>query len=444
MIPIKTRHMILLFLGALAIAMAIFWYNYSALGYSLSDLTTFFLAKDSRVQERLIMQPGTSTGVSIVAGTQTDTWVGNPDDQTLPRIELDGATGEWKFKNRNAGTQSTNIGDVQSGSLSAYMEKNGGTLTNGILAGTTTLLSGSKISANGRSITDEEIARVDGLTDDITTLLSNKQDNLSGNYVASLSDDVGTLTGPIRFGVTGDLTQQIVTNKIIIGLNGTISAKPDVKLGTTTIVAGTWFLSFDESQYTLTPDATGVDIALSDSVKGTTSAVPNYTVKLDDAGRIAAGQLPQVMNSNAAVYTAATSTTSTSWQQIASLNVSITPGSTTSKILLMAAVSGVSGPTGHNLYRLTKNGTAISGALGDASSSRTPCTFTGIYNDAGSSIAGCMNYIDAPGTTTTIVYGVQWRPYSGSYQAHINRSSPDNDSDGYPRSISTLIALEIK
>lgn len=87
-------------------AIAIFGQNFFAAGYSLSDLTTFFLAKDSRIQERIIMQPGTSTGVSIVAGTQADTWVGNPDDLTLPRIELDGSTGEWEFKNRGSGTES--------------------------------------------------------------------------------------------------------------------------------------------------------------------------------------------------------------------------------------------------------------------------------------------------------------------------------------------------
>src|SRR5574337_252026 len=97
----KMKHVGLLFLGTMATMIAIFGLNFFAAGYNLSDLTTFFLAKDSRVQERLIMQPGTSTGVSIVAGTQTNTWVGNPDDPTLPRFELDGMTGEWKFKNRN-------------------------------------------------------------------------------------------------------------------------------------------------------------------------------------------------------------------------------------------------------------------------------------------------------------------------------------------------------
>lgn len=98
----------MMFLGAMATGIAIFGFNFFAVGYSLSDLTTFFLAKDSRVQERLIMQPGTSTGVSIVAGTQTDTWVDNPDDLTLPRIELNGTTGAWGYKNRgtNTATQS--------------------------------------------------------------------------------------------------------------------------------------------------------------------------------------------------------------------------------------------------------------------------------------------------------------------------------------------------
>lgn len=94
----------MMFLGAMATGIAIFGQNFFAMGYSLSDLTKFFLGKDSRVQERLIMQPGTSTGVSIVAGTQTDTWVSNPDDLTLPRIELNGTTGAWGYKNRGTST----------------------------------------------------------------------------------------------------------------------------------------------------------------------------------------------------------------------------------------------------------------------------------------------------------------------------------------------------
>ncbi len=131
MIPIKTRHMILLFLGALAIAMAIFWYNYSALGYSLSDLTTFFLAKDSRIQERIILQPGTSTGVSIVAGTQTDTWLSNPDDLTLPRIELNGITGKWTFKHRDSGTTTNELSSLtQALADNRYVQQNAGTGSN--------------------------------------------------------------------------------------------------------------------------------------------------------------------------------------------------------------------------------------------------------------------------------------------------------------------------
>lgn len=132
--PLKLRHILFLFLAAIAIAVAIFCFNFFALGYSLSDLTTFFLAKDSRIQERIILQPGTSTGVSIVAGTQTDTWVGNPDDSTLPRIVLDGADGKWKFKNRGTDTTASEISSLtQASADSQFVKQSGGVGTGNIL-----------------------------------------------------------------------------------------------------------------------------------------------------------------------------------------------------------------------------------------------------------------------------------------------------------------------
>lgn len=277
MIPIKTRHMILLFLGALAIAMAIFWYNYSALGYSLSDLTTFFLAKDSRVQERLVMQPGTSTGVSIVAGTQTDTWLSNPDDLTLPRIELDGATGEWKFKHRGTDTTSKSFSDLTRAEADAlyiaqaeadalYIAQNGGNGTNtalsdATLSGTTSVASGGQFSTNGRTITDTELSYLDGLTDFLTTLFAGKQNDLAGNYVASISDDAGTTTGAVRFGVSGDLTLSYANGKWVFGEVGSVSAKADIKENNNQIVNNATFINL-LTPFTAATNTSGVDVGM--------------------------------------------------------------------------------------------------------------------------------------------------------------------------------------
>lgn len=277
MIPIKTRHMILLFLGALAIAMAIFWYNYSALGYSLSDLTTFFLAKDSRVQERLIMQPGTSTGVSIVAGTQTDTWLSNPDDLTLPRIELDGATGEWKFKHRGTDTTSKSFSDLTRAEADAlYIAQNGGngtnntfinpTYLNGTQSGNTELTGNYIIGTE--TVAKHKVQYLSDVTDYIQAQINSKEN--SGNHVNIIRGSTGQLMeGQIDFILEGEIfgtsTYDVGTRRgtQTIGLNPMSSSRPNILEGGSVIGTQSTEINFEGTQFDIVANGSGVDINFS-------------------------------------------------------------------------------------------------------------------------------------------------------------------------------------
>lgn len=131
------------------------------------------------------------------------------------------------------------------------------------------------------------------------------------------------------------------------------------------------------------------------------------------------------------------STNSTSWVDITGFNLSITPTSATSKILVLTDVS-IGAPSGGNgVVRLLRDGNLIN--AGDAAGSR-PRTFSGhdsnpygLYRVAGS-------YVDSPATTSAINYKLQMQVSTGT--AGIGRTSNDRDSALYdPRAPSGSITL---
>ena len=123
---------------------------------------------------------------------------------------------------------------------------------------------------------------------------------------------------------------------------------------------------------------------------------------------------------------------------VTGLSVSITPSSTTSKILVLASITG--GAEATDAYRLERNGTALS--VADTAGERTRAT--GSWGDgagAASSTSGLV-FLDSPATTSSRTYQIQIdRGASGT--AYINRSPTDEDSPNRPRGTSTIIVMEV-
>ena len=134
------------------------------------------------------------------------------------------------------------------------------------------------------------------------------------------------------------------------------------------------------------------------------------------------------------------SSSSTSFVDITTLSVSITPTSATSKILVTGYVTGNGVPgAGDIMVQIVRGATAIGNA--DAAGSRS----VGYgFNNAGQGlIQANFMYLDSPSTTSATTYKIQGRLNAGSGTWYVNRTITDTDNAGYPRVTSAITVMEV-
>lgn len=128
----------------------------------------------------------------------------------------------------------------------------------------------------------------------------------------------------------------------------------------------------------------------------------------------------------------------------ATVSVTITPTSATSKVFLIAdlAITGVSCVVGATLYR---GGSVLTAATGDASSNRTPATGSaGPENSGRAGYASTFTFLDSPATTSATTYDARlWHDSASSKTVYMNRGINDEDASYTHRQISTLTAIEV-
>lgn len=133
---------------------------------------------------------------------------------------------------------------------------------------------------------------------------------------------------------------------------------------------------------------------------------------------------------------------------VTGLSVSITPASTSNKVLVSGTIS-LSGS--NNLmfaFRIVRGSTAV--GVGAAAGDRTQITcgtYTldgGVYGDQIITIP--FQFLDSPSTTSSTTYKIQVsQTTSGSsYSVYINRTAADSNSSSYDRAISVITTQEIK
>ena len=149
------------------------------------------------------------------------------------------------------------------------------------------------------------------------------------------------------------------------------------------------------------------------------------------------GSVLQVVTAN---KTDTFSTSSTSFTDITSLSVSITPSSASNKILIMLYISSQGTPAVIvTQHRLVRGATAI--AVGDAASSRTQAS-AGLYSSVvDTTQQATIVFLDSPATTSSTTYKCQMR-VNGS-TGYVNRTSSDTDNANNARTISTITVMEI-
>ena len=235
-------------------------------------------------------------------------------------------------------------------------------------------------------------------------------------------------------------------NNLLISISGVVQqgnfsvSGSTITFDTTVSASDTcdWILHYGTGLITTVADGAITEAKLGSNAV-TTAKINNGAItsaKLDSGlalGKI--GQVVQVLKTN-------TGTTSTTVYEDV-LSGTITPTSTSSKILIQVVVhcgSSASGLAFHS--RLTRDGTAI--GIGDSAGSRTSVTAS-LGEDVDYSVYSMrplvINYLDSPSSTSSLSY--KWQLKTDGNVVYINRTANDSDSSGFPRTISTMMLWEV-
>ena len=140
------------------------------------------------------------------------------------------------------------------------------------------------------------------------------------------------------------------------------------------------------------------------------------------------------------VVPSTTSTTSTSFENISGLAVSITPTRADSKIMLMAQLSLSQENWIKRIHLLITGGNAATNYIGDDGTGvESALTICSRVNDGYTQLPAYLNYLDSPSTTSAVTYQVQWRVEANT--GYLNRSHGGDSLSGL--NASTITAMEV-
>ena len=196
-----------------------------------------------------------------------------------------------------------------------------------------------------------------------------------------------------------------------------------------------------------TVDASGVSVTAGvgtfSSVQGSGASLTQIPaanlVGVCTSGLTKTGGFGVVLQVVQAVKTDTFSTASTSYTDVTGVSVSITPSSSSNKVLVM--VEANSSTTGGNnaMFRLKRDSTTLS--VGDAAGSRSQAAYQQRVNDTNGALNGSITLLDSPSTTSSTTYQLQTKVQGGTVD--INRTAANTDGAAYARTICTITAMEI-
>ena len=135
-----------------------------------------------------------------------------------------------------------------------------------------------------------------------------------------------------------------------------------------------------------------------------------------------------------------------SFTDLGGLSVTITPSSSSNKIMLFTTIGNLD--HSQNTYqmhlRYTRNGTAILTQTGSSSQTATTQSVRGILSGDTNGQNCCVIplLIDTPSSTSALVYKVQLYNYNGQ-TFYYNRTANNTDGAGFNAPQSTITAMEI-
>ena len=366
----------------------------------------------------------TTTGSGTVVALATSPVFTTPNLGTPSAATLTNATGLPVATGISGlGTGVATALAVNVGSAGAFVTFNGalGTPSSGVATNLTGTASGLSIGGNAATATSATSATTAtnatniAITDDTTTNAS-----VYPTWVTTTSGNQAQKTTSTRFSFvpsTGALT--------------TTSLTPTNALG----------IAYGGTNSTATPTAGGVGYGTGTAHAYTAAGTSGQV--LTSAGSSAptwttpsSGAVVQVKSTT---KTDIFSTSSSSYTDVTGLSVSITPTSSSNKILVfMTLTCGNSTATVFMPVRLLRGATAID--IGDAAGSRTQATGgAGRVNDVSDTYSLNAVFLDSPATTSATTYKIQIFANSGTSFVGSNGLNADNAATGrYPCTITVM------
>jgi len=136
-----------------------------------------------------------------------------------------------------------------------------------------------------------------------------------------------------------------------------------------------------------------------------------------------------------------TTTSSNTWFEITNLSATITPSSTSSKILVLFSVNWGSSTASSGQFRLIRGGSAI--AIGDADGTRQRTTISNysVGSSTGHNQSDTKIHLDSPSTTSATEYKIEGANENGTF--YLNRTGRDGTGGADGRSISSITLIEV-
>ena len=159
------------------------------------------------------------------------------------------------------------------------------------------------------------------------------------------------------------------------------------------------------------------------------------------------GEIIQVVQ---AVKTDTASTSSSTKADISGLTPTITPTSSSSKVLIIMDVkigaSSSNADLGLILNRSVSGGASTEIYIGDADGSRRRASHASedffASNGDHQMLSIHCNFLDSPSTTSQITYSIKWSHIGGN-TIYINRDGDNDTGDKSPRTASSLTLMEV-
>ena len=184
-----------------------------------------------------------------------------------------------------------------------------------------------------------------------------------------------------------------------------------------------------------------------DSIRNSSASSDGITLSSD--GKVAfpntsTGKVAQVIQ---VVKTSKQSVQSQTMVDITGFELTITPSSASSKILLTSTITACCHASGvFNLWRQIGSGSyaQLDTFKGDADGNRLRATMHMGQTQTANTAERSMTVLDSPNTTDAVKY--KWQigtPYHANYVIVVNSSEDDSNNNYYSRTISTMTAMEV-